>query len=91
MSNANVTMFVTMTASLSSYEWNSKKCIHLNHSIKLRFRISSRSEYVQSLSAKNLLVWDKNLRRGFVGTSERCANLNDNNKSVRESIFLFPP
>lgn len=41
-------------------------------SIKLHFSIFSfASEYVRSLSAKNLLVWDKNLRRGSVGTSER--------------------
>lgn len=29
------------------------------------------SEYARTLSAKNLLVLDKNLRRGSVGTSKR--------------------
>lgn len=82
-------MFVTMSANLSAY---GEKYIHLFVQLNCNFSVFSfESEYVRSLSAKNLLVWDKNLRRGSVGTNFNAANLNDNNKSVRESTFLFRP
>lgn len=32
---------------------------------------ASESEYARALSTKNLLVWDKDLRRGPLGTSKR--------------------
>lgn len=42
------------------------------HLIKLHFHVFRfGSEYARTLSAKNLLVWDKDLRRGSVGTSKR--------------------
>jgi len=68
----NFTTFVNV----SPYRRNSGKKVHsLTHLIKLLIKFSCfprfGSEYAQTLSAKNLLVWDKNLCRGSVGTSKR--------------------
>lgn len=49
------------------------KKVHLSVcSIRLYFPVFHLgNEYVRTLSVKNLLVWDKYLRRGSAGTSKR--------------------